>query len=266
MIEEEGKRAEKIALSEGILVRPMDATDGEELGPLATIEKAAVDFFDSILCAENERFATGTIRPKDLDEGKRGPLGKAEAQAVAALEVIRLSEILRMEQSRIRGGEVVRPIDIPGPLGEFEKTLVDVYIAEQQRVRDRKENEGMLVRPKDATVRGPLGQAELEALKALERLTSEERERLKNIQRVLEENRPMESNRDSVLGASEALMVGIFRAPQLLFSVISRVKELMTSEKLTEEDQQLIVNVEEQYKLKLPDVIIDEDNDDDNQQ
>ena len=74
----------------------MDATDGEELGPLATIEKAAVDFFDSILSAENERFATGTIRPKDLDEGKRGPLGKAEAQAVAALEVIRLSEILRV--------------------------------------------------------------------------------------------------------------------------------------------------------------------------
>ena len=61
-------------------------------------------------------------------------------------------------------------------------------------------------------------------------------------------------------------MVGIFRAPQLLFSVISRVKELMTSEKLTEEDQQFIVNVEEQYKLKLPDVIMDEDNDDDNQQ
>ena len=170
-----------------------------------------------------------------------------------------------MEQSRLRGGEVVRPIDIPGPLGEFEKALVDIYIAEQQRVKDRQENDGLLVRPKDATVRGPLGQAELDTLKALKRLTSEERERLKNIQQVLEENRPMESNRDSVLGAFEALMVGIFRAPQLLFSVVSRVKELMTSEKLTEEDQQFIVNSQEKFKLKLPDATLDDDIDDESQ-
>jgi len=259
VIEEEGRRAEMIARSEGLLVRPMDASKGGEIGPLAAIEKAAVNFFDSIRNAEKERFVTGIFRPKDLDEGKRGPLGDAEAKAVATLNEISRSENLRMEQSRLRGGEIVRPIDIPGPLGEFERTLVDVFIAEQQRVKDREANDGILVRPKDATLRGPLGQAELDALKALERLTNEERERFKNIQRVLEENRPMEVNPDSVLGASEALMVGIFRAPQLLFSVVDRVKELLASEDLSQEDKKFMMEAQMHFDLKLPDVPTDGD-------
>jgi hypothetical protein len=254
VIEEEGKRAEMIAKSDGNLVRPMDASGGDEPGPLATIEKAAVNFFDSILDAENERFATGTMRPKDLEVGKRGPLGEAEAKAVAALAEIKESETLRMAQSRVRGGEMVRPIDVPGPLGELERTLVDVFIAEQQRVKDRKEKEGTLIRPKDATVRGPLGEAEIEALKKLEKLTTEEKNRLKNIKRVLQENRPMEADRDSVLGVSEALLVGVFRAPQLLLKVIDRVKELMASESLTEEDKEFMIKAQEQFDLKLPDV------------
>lgn len=260
VIEEEGKRAEMIAKSDGTLVRPMDASGGDEPGPLATIEKAAVDFFDSILDAENERVVTGTMRPKDLEAGKRGPLGEAEAKAVAALAEIKEAEKLRMTQSRVRGGEVVRPIDVPGPIGELERTLVDVFIAEQQRV---KQTEGLLVRPKDATIRGPLGEAEFDAVKKLEKLTTEEKNRLKNIKRVLQENRPMEADRDSVLGVSEALLVGVFRAPQLLLKVIDRVKELMASESLTEEDKEFMIKAQEQFDLKLPEIPTELDDIDD---
>ena len=42
----------------------------------------------------------------------------------------------------------------------------------------------------------------------------------------------MESDRESPLGFIEALFVGLFRGPQLLSSVIDRVKELMASEKI----------------------------------
>ena len=84
-------------------------------------------------------------------------------------------------------------------------------------------------------------------MKAIERLTEEERERLRNIQRVLQEKRPMESERDSPLGLTEAVIVGLLRAPQLLVSVVDRVKELMQSEGLDEFDQDVL---DAQYQLK----------------
>lgn len=252
VIEEEGKRAEKIANSDGSLVRPIDLAteDNEELGPLAFLEKQAVEFFQRIRDAEKERVETGTLRPKDLDEAKRGPLGEAEAKIITALGDIQKSEQLRKEQSKLRGGEVVRPIDVPGPLGEIEKKALEIFDSERERKKDRENNEGRLVRPKDATLQGPLGEAERLVLDAVGRLQEEESERFRNIQRVMEENRPMESDRLSPLGIVEAIVVGILRAPQLLLKVVERIKELMSSEQLEAEDETILK--QEQFRLRLP--------------
>ena len=81
---------------------------GDAGGPLSSLENAAVAFLESIRMSEKERVKTGTFRPKDLEEEKRGPLGDLEARVSGALDEIIRSEGLRMEQSRRRGGEVVR--------------------------------------------------------------------------------------------------------------------------------------------------------------
>merc|ERR1712228_679004 len=99
---------------------------------------------------------------------------------------------------RTRGG-VVRPIDIPGPLGEFEKVLVDLASGEKQRIRDR-EKAGKLVRPKDASKPSVLGQAEQEVVQAINTLRIEEEQRLESIKTLMKENRPMEADRESPLG------------------------------------------------------------------
>jgi len=228
VIEEEGKRAQKI-IDEDRLVRPSEAGSGD--GPLGQLEKQASTFLQSIADSETERVVSGKIRPMMLEESKRGPLGLAEAKAYKMLQDIATSEQDRMKQSN-RMGEVVRPIDIPGPLGEIEKALVDLVSAEKQRFKDRNNNQGKLVRPKDASITSALGQAEQNAVLAIDTLREEEIERLKSIQRYLSEKRPMEKDRESPLGLIEALFVGLFRGPQLLSSVIDRVKELLASEKL----------------------------------
>lgn len=107
VIEEEGRRARLIASSDGVLVRPMDLEVG---GPLSNLESAAVTFFARIRDSEKERILTRTLRPKDVEEEKRGPLGDLEAKLVNALDEIRRAERLRMQQTRNRGGEIVRPI------------------------------------------------------------------------------------------------------------------------------------------------------------
>mmetsp|Transcript_18486 Transcript_18486/g.28529 ORF Transcript_18486/g.28529 Transcript_18486/m.28529 type:complete len:461 (+) Transcript_18486:239-1621(+) len=262
VIEEEGKRAEIIANSNGQLVRPIDLIsskqgggmeeDDEELGPLAAMELGAVNFVNQIRDSEKERAANGVIRPKDLDETRRGPLGEAEFKAVSKFQEIRDAEKVRAQQSRLRQGEVVRPIDVPGPLGEIEMKALELFEAEQQRAKDRQENDGKLVRPKDATVQGPLGKAEAKAIDAVGRLQEEEKERLRNIQRVLEENRPMEANRDSPLGFTEAFTVGLLRGPKMFLQVADRVKELLRSEKLNDQDKKLIKE-QQQKKLKPAD-------------
>lgn len=236
VIEEEGKRAQRIAEGDGNFIRPMDnAEQSNTEGPLAQLERTTVEFFQSIIESETERAVQGRLRPMELEKSKRGPLGEAEERAVQALESLNQSEQLRLQQSRARGGDVVRPIDVPGPLGEMERTALEVVKAEQQRLKE-KEDLGKFVRPKDASVEGPLGKAEREAVQALEKVKLEEEKRLKSIQRMLEENRPMENDRDSPAGVTEALVVGILRAPQLLLSVIDRVKELLQSENLMEDD------------------------------
>ena len=81
VIEEEGKRAKRIAESDGELVRPKD---NEEGGPLSELERRAVQFLADITDSEVERVRSGTVRPKDMDD--KSPLGKAEAKAVLALQ------------------------------------------------------------------------------------------------------------------------------------------------------------------------------------
>eukprot|EP00978_Attheya_sp_CCMP212_P022986 scaffold69523_cov51-Attheya_sp.AAC.5 len=238
VIEEEGKRAKRIADSDGILVRPMDLDrDG---GPLADLEKQAVAFVQRIVDSEKERGRSGISRPKDMNEKDRGPLGDAETSVFTVLKNIKESEVLRAQQSKSRGGEIVRPIDVPGILGEFERTVTEVIRAEKQRAKDKEMNDGKSVRPKDASVTGPFGEAERRALAALDLVRAEEAERLKNVRRTLAEKRPMESNRDSILGVTEAVTVGLLRGPELFKSVVSRVKELLQSEELEEEDLEVI--------------------------
>lgn len=240
IIEEEGRRARLIASSEGELVRPIDLQQTNSGGPLSALENAAVNFIAQISESEKERVKTSTLRPKDVAEEKRGPLGNFEARVVNALEEIRISEEFRMEQSRRRGGEIVRPIDVPGPLGEAERWYLELITAEKQRGKDRAKNDGKLVRPKDSSIEGPLGLAERRFSEAMNVLRDEETQRLKSIQRVMKENRPMVKDRKSLVGLTEAVLVGIFRAPQLIFRVIDRVNELLASEKLDDKDQKML--------------------------
>lgn len=239
VMEEEGRRAERIVNGGGELVRPKDA--GTELGPLGFLEATASDFLDRIKLSESERVRTKTIRPKDLDESKRGPLGEAEYRAVRIFEEIREAELLRMNQSRRRGGEVVRPIDIPGPLGELEAKVLELFDAEQKRAAERRLSEpGAFIRPKDARFKGPLGEAEQKAYETLAQLNEAERLRLKSIQRILEEKRPMDNDKNSVLGMLETVIVGLVRAPILLVSVLHRVTELLKSQSLDAFDEEVI--------------------------
>jgi hypothetical protein len=241
VIEEEGRRAKKIVSLEGMLVRPKDSsTEDGELGPLGLLENQFVTFLDKIRLSEQERSRTKVLRPKDMEESMRGPLGEAELKAVTAIRQVLDSERLRMEQSKLRGGKVVRPIDVPGPIGEFEMQVLEVVKAEQQRKLDREKASAMLVRPKDSTYRGPLGELEAQAVEVVKKLTNEEKERLRNIQRTLEENRPMDQKEKTLLGVVETVVVGIVRAPILLFQIVLRVIELLGSENLDEDDANVL--------------------------
>lgn len=235
VIEEEGRRAQMIASSKGDLVRPMDLK-GDQGGPLSVLENSAVNFINAICRSETERIKSRTFRPKDLDIEKRGPLGNFEAKVVNALDDVLRSEKLRLEQTCQRGGELVRPIDVPGPLGELERWYLELITAEHQRGKDRQKNDGKLVRPQDSSIMGPMGFAERQVSEILNYIKNEENARLKSMQKVLEDNRPMERNRDSALGWIEAAIVGILRAPQILFRVIDRVNELLQTETLSEKD------------------------------
>ena len=231
VIEEEGRRAQLIFDQNGVLVRPMEV-DGGHAGPLADIESKVVQFFNSIRESERLRSSMGILRPKDMDEADRGPLGNAEHRLYQALKDLSNSETLRYEQSQMRGSPV-RPMDVPGPLGEVEAAVFEVFKAEQRRKEEKERTQAIRpLRPKDAAIPGPLGDAEQEAIRAFQRLSDEERERLRGILKALEDNRPMEMNRNSILGATEALIVGILRAPRMLLSVWDRVTELLQSEPL----------------------------------
>jgi hypothetical protein len=250
VIEEEAKRAKKIMEGGGEVVRPIDMIteerketgEGEDSstygGPLAELEQKAVNFLKIVSQSELYRTTEGNYcRPMDLEETKRGPLGEAEAKLVRALEDITKAEQQRMEVSRQRGGEVVRPIDIPGPLGEIEKAVVSIVAAERRRSKEGQRRNNV-VRPMDSSIpRNPLGDAERSVSESLERVREEERKRLQGLQQYLENNRPMEKDPESTLGFTEALVVAIYRGPKLIWKVIERVKELLNSSPLSEDDR-----------------------------
>lgn len=236
VIEEEARRAQRIVANAGRLIRPLEIEDGEMLGPLGFLEKQIVEFFANIRRAEQERVRTKTLRPKDLDESFRGPLGELEIETVRIFEEIRESEKNRGEQIKARGGEMVRPIDVPGPLGELELRVAEIFDAERRRSQERLKK-SVVVRPMDATFKGPLGEVEADAHDTLKSLSSEEMERLRNIRQFLLERRPMDTSRDSLLGLAETFLVGVVRAPRLISGVVDRVKELLQSEPLASEEK-----------------------------
>lgn len=223
------------------MVRPYETTTEEgELGPLGKVEKKVVDLLEKIRRSETLRKNTKTLRPKDLEESQRGPLGTAEMKAVEQINDILTSEKLRAQQSRKRD-RVVRPIDVPGPLGDFEMAVLEVVQAERLRKREKDKNpESRILRPKDSKVKGPLGELEEQAVEAVKKLTEEEKYRLRSVKRLLDEKRPMEQDEKSLLGLLETVAVGIIRAPILVFQIIARVKELLDSEPLPEEDSRIL--------------------------
>jgi hypothetical protein len=261
VFDEEGRRAQKIVALSGTLVRPSDNKGSDDgfsssstLGPLGRFEKSVVEFWTSIRIAEIERARTNTWRPKDLAEPVRGPIGQFEYVVSNTLDEIRMSEMNRAQQIKQRGGSIVRPIDIPGPLGELELQVSEVIQAEFRRVREKRSKgtveqpisradltqQLVVLRPKDASYPGPLGKAEANAYEAIQSVSLEEIDRLKSIQRTIIENRPINSNRESLLGTIEAIVVGVFRAPQLLLGVFSRVQELLSSSELDPSDMKLL--------------------------
>jgi hypothetical protein len=287
---EEGRRAQRIIAASGKLVRPSDNDDNidtlpstsinsateKRLGPLGQFEKRVVEFWKSIRKEEIERIRTKTWRPKDLQQ--RGPIGQLEYVVSSIVDEIRKSEVIRAQQSKIRGGAIVRPIDIPGPLGELELQISDVIQAEIRRAREkrgagsnsksigfdstRKNNKSndpnriipslRVLRPKDAAYQGPLGIAEANAYATIQSVSNEEMERLKAIQRTLIENRPMETNQRSILGVIETFVVGVLHAPQLLISVVQRVKELLSSSQLDESDLKILQSSTKTKSLSSP--------------
>ena len=250
------------------------------LGPLGRFEARVVEFWNSIQQEEMSRVRTKTWRPKDLPQ--RGPLGRLELLTSTILEEVRASELIRAQQAKIRNdGTIVRPIDIPGPLGEIELHVSDIIqeefrrVREKRRIQKRSTNDAdaddsgsssttttttdpspfVVLRPKDATNPGPLGVAEATAYAAIQSVSQEEMERLKAIQRTLDEYRPMnhppvdplssssslsKRTSSSVLYTLETIVVGIVRAPQLLWSVLLRVQELLSSTPLDRTDLQLL--------------------------
>jgi hypothetical protein len=256
VIEEEARRAREIVRLGGKFVRPMDAVmaDNEPLGPLGLLEQRLVEFLDAIRQSERERTRANVLRPKDLEASKRGPLGEAELRASETIREILNSEKIRVQQSRLRDG-IVRPIDVPGPLGEFEMAVLEIVRAEEERKLEFQANpEAILVRPKDAKLKGPLGQLEEQATEAVQRLTKEEKERLRNMQRYLEENRPMQQNQKTALGLVETVVVGVVRAPILLFQIVARVRDLLSSEALDVEDSEILRREKELSAAKRKDL------------
>jgi len=231
VIEEEGRRAQLISTSNGDLIRPIDLQTTNEGGPLSALEYTAVSFLDTIRSSEEERAKTLTLRPKDL--------------------------------------EVVRPIDVPGPLGELERWYVELFKAELQRARDAVRNDGRFGRPKDIAMRGPMGDTEQKVSDALNVIRDEETERLRSMRKVLMDNRPMERDRESPLGVVEAVIVGIYKGPQLIFRVIDRVNELMQSSTLWDQEDEVknlpsVSSATLNGKKDDDDSSDDDDDDDDN--
>jgi len=181
VMDSEAERARQIVAGGGDPVRPAN----DPSSPLGRIEAGTLDFVESVAQAERARAEfsrdyTGEkpfgafLPPSSLPERQRGPLGEAENAAKAILNEIKEAETIRArlgsagEQPR-----VVRPLDVGGPLGEAERIVSDIQIAEKKRAQE-KSTSGAFVRPMDASVKGPLGEAEEGLVTLVESLKSEE--------------------------------------------------------------------------------------------
>ena len=91
-----------------------------------------------------------------------------------------------------------------------------------------------------SSLKSGLGDVERKAVEDWEKLTNEEKERFVSLQRYVSERRPLETDPDSPLGVTEAFTVGLLRGPKLLGEVLRRVKELVRSEKLDGQDQEVV--------------------------
>jgi len=103
-----------------------------------------------------------------------------EKWAKSTVSEIRYAETLRAKLN-VAGRErrVVRPLDVGGPLGEAERFVSDIQIAERKRAIESRSGEGESgpVRPMDAAVKGPLGEVEEKAVGLVEGIKEEERKR-----------------------------------------------------------------------------------------
>lgn len=206
------------------------------LGPIGYLEKKVVDFIETIRVSETYRKETKTARPKDImPSSLRGPLGELEYNITSFVQDIYDSEKLRYQlnlnarnNNNIKNKKKfisIRPIDIPGPLGELELNVGKVVLAEKKRIAQG--NGNIFMRPKDAIIKGPLGDIENIVSNIIEQFYIEEMERFKSIQIILYNSRPMEQNKQSLLGRIESFMVQIVRGPILLYHVLIRIKELL---------------------------------------
>lgn len=119
----------------------------------------------------------------------------------------------------------------------MERWYLELITAERQRGKDREKNDGKLVRPQDASIKGPMGTAERQFSETLKTVKEEESRRLTSLRKVLKENQPIEKNRSSFLGWTEAIILGVFRAPQMIFRTFDRVNELLKSETLEKNEE-----------------------------
>lgn len=259
--QEEYDRAQRMMRQSGKIIRPMEASSGggersdaqsipltdeddcmpssattttsssssSSLGPMGYLEQRTVLWIQSIQRSEQYRMATKTNRPKDIvPTSLRGPLGELEYSITSFISQCMESELLRYQlQNRLRNQTknpfvYIRPIDVPGPLGEFEQNIGSVFVAERKRIA-----QDLYLRPKDAMIQGPLGQVEETISTTLSQLQQEEMARLYNLQKRLLTLRPMENDRNSLLGQIEYIIVQMIRGPMLLYHVVLRIKELL---------------------------------------
>jgi len=155
-----------------------------------------------------------------------GPLGTLEQGIIDLFSDVVVAERKRAELSSARK-ETIRPIDVAEKnlLSDIESSVASVVREERRRVGVGEEG-GRVVRPMESSTLGPLGNIERDAVEILERVRREETERLEK----LIEERPMNRNRKSIAGFSEAFLSGLLRFPILIGSVVARVKSLVEEE------------------------------------
>lgn len=118
------------------------------------------------------------VRPMDAGEGRRGPLGEAEENAVRWLRRVFDAEAQRAQKIAEGDGNLVRPIEMEldgNPLSELEKGAVmfirSITDSETARALSGK------IRPMDMeeSKRGPLGQAEAKAVSKIKEIADSEK-------------------------------------------------------------------------------------------